>query len=211
MPPASPNLTPANAPFPFRATQAEITFGNEAFHHRLAWEIRNARREICDFVHPETAQGHEEEDMELFRAYSEAMDRGVSVRFAMPELMWKVLIAYYVHKEHGKLRFLASDGHIRVLPQVWSPFTVFDRERVLLCVREPVKQMLFRQTILIHDPEFAGKLAADYDRMWESKARPVDRAEVLGPNWRERVAAAAPAAPVTPAAAQVAQATGGRP
>lgn len=173
--------------FPFHTAQCEITLGNEAFHDRLAFEIRRAKREICDFVHPETAKGHEEHDMELFRAYSEAMDRGVSVRFTMPELMWKVLIAMYTHKEHGKLRFLAEDGHIRTLPQVWSPYTVFDRERVLLCVREPRKQMLFQQTVLIHDPRMAQQLAENYDRMWAEKAKTVDRAEVLGPAWRDKL------------------------
>ncbi len=177
--------------FSFHPAQCEITLGNEAFHDRLASEIRSAKREICDLVHPETAKGHEDHDMDLFRAYSEAMDRGVNVRFTMPELMWKVLIAMYVHKEHGKLRFLAEDGHIRVLPQVWSPYTVFDRERVLLCVREPRKQMLFMQTILVHDPVLAGQLADGYDRMWADKAKIVDRASVLGANWREKYAKSA--------------------
>ncbi len=191
---SSPLLTGPDAPFQFHPAQAEVTLGNEAFHERLAYEIRRAKREICDFVHPETAKGHEEHDMELFRAYSEAMDRNVSVRFTMPDLMWKMLIAMYSHEKYGSVRFLAGDGHIRTVPQVWSPYTVFDRERVLLCIREPRKQLLFNQTVLIHDPVLAERLAQDYDRMWNEKAKVVDRTEVLGSNWRKKLAAV-PAAP----------------
>ncbi len=148
-----------------RGALAEVRLGNAEFHAYLAQLIREAKQSVDDYVIPEGRP--DPYDPEILRAYATANRNGVRTRTLIsPEHLTLVQKTYDPNFEINA--FLHKFPHIRVVEKVHAPFTVIDRERVLLNVKDPLDPDEYVISVCVWDRELAALLTEKFEVLWAS-------------------------------------------
>jgi hypothetical protein len=156
---------------PFSRPPVEVFVGNAAFHRCFCAMLDSARTEILDYVVPE--QQPDEFDQEIFGAYARALKRRISCRtlITASDLF---LVQSTWHPEFDLRRFLERVTRIRLVEKVRGPFTVIDRERVLLNLESALEPGHYGTSVVLHDRALAARLAEQFSQMWEETEKSQD-------------------------------------
>jgi hypothetical protein len=159
---------------PFSRPPVEVFVGNAAFHRCFCGMLDSAKREILDYVVPE--QQPDEFDREIFGAYARAMKRSIRCRtlITAPDLY---LVQSTWDPGFDLRGFLDRFSHIRLVDRVRGPFTVIDRERVLLNLESALEPGHYGTSVVLHDAALGSRLAEQFAQMWDD-AEP-QQAELL--------------------------------
>ncbi len=153
-----------------------VSVGEETGRAFLATQLARARDTIDISLRFEFKL--EPEDVEVFRALSKAVERGVRVRAVLPTreldrglespLAGEILSLLGPHLGEG-LR-------VRLSPQEVIPFTVIDGDGVTLAVKNPLDPDRYFAFLFVHDPPFAADLTQRFDELWETAETGVTQA-----------------------------------
>lgn len=145
-----------------------VSVGEETGRAFLATQLSRARETIDISLRFEFKL--EPEDVEVFRALSKAVDRGVQVRAVLPSdeldralespLAGKILSLLGPHLGEG-LR-------VRLSSQEVIPFTVIDGDGVTLAVKNPLDPERYFAFLFVHDPPFAADLTERFHGVWNA-------------------------------------------
>jgi hypothetical protein len=150
---------------PFSRPPVEVFVGNAAFHRCFCAMLDSARREIQDYVVPE--QQPDEFDQEILAAYGRALKRRIPCRTLITAA--DLFLVQSIRFPEFDLRgFLARFSHIRLVDKVRGPFTVIDRERVLLNLESPLEPGHYGTSVVLHDSALASRLAEQFSQMWDA-------------------------------------------
>lgn len=160
---------------PFSRPPVEVFVGNAAFHRCFCGMLDSARHEILDYVVPERQP--DEFDREIFAAYGRALKRKIQCRtlITAPDLF---LVQATWDAGFDLRKFLDRVRHIRLVEKVRGPFTVIDRERVLLNLESALEPGHYGTSVVLHDAALASRLAEQFAQMWdETESRQADLIE----------------------------------
>ncbi len=167
---------------PFSRPPVEVFVGNAAFHRCFCGMLDSAKREIIDYVVPE--QEPDEFDHEIFAAYGRAMKRRIECRTLITAA--DLYLVQSTWDPNFNLReFLHRFPHIRLVEKVRGPFTVVDRERVLLNLESAMQPGHYGTSVVLHDSALALRLTEQFSQMWEESE---SRQEELIQRFQNRIA-----------------------
>lgn len=155
-----------------------VAVGETAARVHLAEKAREAKREILltlQFERPLPV------DEEVFGAYVEAADRGVSIRALVPDADIPKLLDSEYNELIARtiLPKLGAGIDVRVLEGEATPFAVIDREKALIAVKNPLDPHAYFASVYLWDPAFAKDLAERFETLWREGA--MDVGQMLGP------------------------------
>jgi hypothetical protein len=149
---------------PFSRPPVEVFVGSADFHRCFCSMLDSARTEILDYVVPE--QQADEYDQEIFAAYARAAKRGIPSRtlITAPDLY---LVQSTWDPGFDLRKLLDRFTHIRLVEKVSGPFTVIDRERVLLNLESALEPGHYGTSVVLHDSALASRLADQFLHIWD--------------------------------------------
>ncbi len=137
--------------------------GNADFHRCFCDLLDSAQTEIIDYVIPETRP--DEHDKFILGAYGAAGRRGIAMRTLIaPEHLHLVQSTW--DPEFNMRDFLQKFPHIKLVKKVNGPFTVVDRQRVLLNLPDPYDAAEYTTSVVVVDEKLAESLIGTFDRIW---------------------------------------------
>jgi hypothetical protein len=143
--------------------------GNADFHRCFCDLVDSAASEVVDFVIPETRP--DEHDKHILRAYGNAVRRGVRCRTLIAPAHLHLVQSTW-DPNFDMRTFLQQFPHIRLIEKVHGPFTVVDRQKVLLNLPDPWDAAEYATSVVVEDVQLAGHLIANFDQLWaESEGR----------------------------------------
>ncbi len=167
-------LRPAAVPLN-EGTSTSFT-GNDNFHRSLCDLIDGAEREIVDIVIPETRP--DEHDQFILKAYGNAARRGIATRTLIAPAHLALVQGTW-DPDFDMRTFLGKVPQIRLIEKVHGPFTVVDRERVMLNIPDAVNASEYTTSLVVQDPALAEHLIATFDQLW-ADAAPQQEALIAG-------------------------------
>ena len=157
---------PAAAPKPeiFAEGTSTSYVGNADFHRCLVELIETAKEEVIDLVIPETRP--DEHDVHILRAYGNAVRNGTTCKTLIaPEHLHLVQSTW--DPDFDMRSFLQKFTHIRLIDRVNGPFTVVDREKVLLNIQDAREAGEYTTSVVVHDKALAEHLRATFHELWD--------------------------------------------
>ncbi len=149
---------------PFSRPPVEVFVGNAAFHRCFCGMLDSAKKEILDYVVPE--QQPDEFDQEIFGAYARAMKRQIRCRTLITAADLYLVQSTW-NRGFDLRKFLDRFTHIRLVEKVRGPYTVIDRERVLLNLESALEPGHYGTSVVLHDSALASRLADQFTQMWD--------------------------------------------
>lgn len=157
---------PAAAPAPevFAEGTSTSYVGNADFHRCLVELIETAKEEVIDLVIPETRP--DEHDQFILRAYGKAVRKGTACKTLIaPEHLHLVQSTW--DPDFDMRSFLQKFTHIRLIERVHGPFTVVDREKVLLNIQDAREAGEYTTSVVVHDKPLAEHLRSTFLALWD--------------------------------------------
>lgn len=173
---------PAAAPAPkvFARGTSTSYVGNADFHRCLVELIETARDEVIDLVIPETRP--DEHDVHILRAYGNAVRKGTTCKTLIaPEHLHLVQSTW--DPGFDMRSFLQKFTHIRLIDRVNGPFTVVDREKVLLNIQDAREAGEYTTSVVVEDRALAEQLRATFHELWDEAA---GKQDALITAWEQR-------------------------
>ncbi|MGO9604551.1 MAG: hypothetical protein ACLQAT_14380 [Candidatus Binataceae bacterium] len=149
---------------PFSRPPVEVFVGNAGFHRCFCGMLDSARSEILDYVVPQ--QQPDEYDQEILAAYARALKRQVRCKTLITAADL-VLVQSTWTQAFDLRKFLDRFDHIRLVEKVRGPFTIIDRERVLLNLESALQPGHYGTSVVLHDSALASRLAEQFSQMWD--------------------------------------------
>lgn len=155
-------LEPRAAPGP---AAAGVRIGEEAAREALVEATHAARREVQAYLAFEAIH---DEDLALFDAFRQAVARGVRSRLLLREqdLDYLASTPYVAQVLDAVLPHLGNELQVRLTDRDFPPFSVLDRQRVMVGVRNPVDPRSYFAVLHFDDPTFAEGLVTVFDGLW---------------------------------------------
>lgn len=144
-----------------------VSVGEETGRAFLATQLARARETIDISMRFEFKL--EPKDVEVFRALSKAVERGVKVRAVLPADELDRALESPMADEILELLgpHLGEGLRVRLSEQELVPFTVLDGQGVTLAVKNPLDPERYFAFVFVHDPPFAEDLTQRFDGLWE--------------------------------------------
>ncbi len=144
-----------------------VSVGEETGRAFLATQLARARETIDISMRFEFKL--EPKDVEVFRALSKAVERGVEVRAVLPADELDRALESPMADEILELLgpHLGEGLRVRLSEQELVPFTVLDGQGVTLAVKNPLDPERYFAFVFVHDPPFAEDLTQRFDGLWE--------------------------------------------
>lgn len=145
----------------------KVSVGEETGRAFLATQIARARETIDLSLRFEFKL--EPRDVEVFRALSKAVERGVSVRAVLPTAELDRAIESPFAPQILELLgpHLGQGLDVRLSEQAVVPFTVLDGRSVTLAVKNPIEPDRYFAFLYVHDPPFGKDLTRKFEELWE--------------------------------------------
>lgn len=149
----------------WRATPYHVTLGRHDARLTLAEVVKEAKRDILASLEFER---FEPTDKVVFEAIQGAVERGVPIRALLrPQDLQMILGGEFMEPlSRLALPYLGENLEVRVSDKAQVPFSVTDRERVTLGVRDPVHPEQHFAVVVLKDAKVAAELAGRFETLW---------------------------------------------
>jgi HTH-type transcriptional regulator, sugar sensing transcriptional regulator len=157
-------LEPAAAP---GAGSASVRIGEAPARDHLVEATHAAKGEVVAFL----ALGEVvEADLALFDAFRQAVNRDVTTRILLRQADVAVLAesAFAGELVDAVLPHLGRNLQVRLTDADAPPFSVLDRQRTVIGVRDPGRPTRYFAVVTLEDPVFATRLMESFEAMWQT-------------------------------------------
>ena len=142
-----------------------VRLGEDAARGLLIEATHEARERVAAYLVFESLQ---DDDLKLFDAFRQAVQRGVRTRILLRESDVDYLMGtpYVAQVLDALLPHLGETLQVRLLRNPYPPFSVLDGRRVMIGVRNPLEPTHYLAVVHLDDTAFAGELEKKFERLW---------------------------------------------
>ena len=147
------------------ATSYGVRLGEDAARGLLIEATHESRERVAAYLAFESVQ---DEDLQLFDAFRQAVQRGVRARILLRESDVDQLMGtpYVAQVLDAMLPHLGQALEVRLLASPSPPFSVLDGRRVMIGVRNPLEPTHYLAVVHLEDERFAADMEKRFDRLW---------------------------------------------
>jgi sugar-specific transcriptional regulator TrmB len=155
-----------------------VRLGEDAAREFLVEATHEARRQVDAYLAFERIQ---DDDLALFDAFRQAVDRGVRTRILLraKDVDYLLGTPYVEQVLDATLPYLGDRLQVRLSGTDTLPFSLLDGERVVLGVRNPLDSSSYFAVVHLDDRAFAKDLEGKFETLW--------RDGKLDPAWLRKV------------------------
>ncbi len=165
-----------------------VRLGEDASREFLIEATHEARKQVDAYL---TFERLRDDDLALFDAFRQAVDRGVRTRILLRSRDVDYLLGtpYVEQVLEATLPYLGDRLQVRLTATDTLPFSLLDGERVVLGVRNPLEPTSYFAVVHLDDRAFAQDLEGKFETLWrDGRLDPAWLRKVLGTRGGRRLA-----------------------